>query len=91
MKVICVDSQTNFPAVALRNVAPGRVVRYDDLEGVAEYYQVSKSTALEMPYLQIPPGKHLLMNLKTGRVVIKHGLLKVYLCSCTAEAYPTEK
>lgn len=91
MNVTSLNPENKFPAVDLRSVKPGRVVRYDDLEGVAEYYQVSKFTALEMPYLQIPPGKHLLMNLKTGRVVIKHGLLKVYLCSCTAEAYPTEK
>ncbi len=91
MNVTHLHTSAEFPAVILRNVKPGRVVRYDDLEGNAEYYQVAKLSALEMPFLQIPPGKHLLMNLKTGRVVLKHGLLKVYLCSCTAETYPTEK
>jgi hypothetical protein len=88
MKVICTNSEET-PAVALHTVKPGRVVRYDDLQGNPEYYEVGKVSAKEQPFIQVPLDKCLLMNLTTGRIVLKHHLLKVVPQSCTAEAYST--
>lgn len=91
MKVSCITPEVQFPPVPLKSIKPGRVVRYDDLGGVAEFYEVTKLSALELAHIAIPPDKQLLVNLRTGRVVIKHSSMLVYPTSCSAETYYTEK
>lgn len=89
MKVICTAPEEATPAVALYTVKPGRVVRFDDLQGNPEYYQIAKMSTKEAAFIQIPLDKHLLMNLATGRLVFKHSLMQVFPQSCAAEVYPT--
>jgi hypothetical protein len=88
MKVVCANSDISLP-VALYTVKPGRVVRFDNPEGRAEYYQVAKFSSKEAEFIKVPLDKHLLMNLATGRMVLKHSLMQVFPQSCTAEVYPT--
>lgn len=89
MKVTCPPFDTMPNKVKLGDVKSGRAVVYTDMEGAPGYYLATKLTPLERKHLDIPPGKHLLVNLETGRVVLKPSTLLVYLTSCSAEAYPT--
>lgn len=74
-------------ATCLLAVKPGRVVRYNDMEGKPAYYLIPKWSKLEASQLTVPEGKRMLVNLETGRVVFKNENLLVYLTSCSAEAY----
>lgn len=91
MKVSCITPEAQFPPVPLKSVKPGRVVRYDDLDGVAEFYEITKISAIEMAHINLPVDKQILVNLRTGRLVIKHSSMLVHPTSCSAEAYYTEK
>ena len=91
MKVSGLSPALQFQPVALETVKPGRVVCYDKLDGTPEFYLVTKMSSLEMPFIALPPDHKLLVNLLTGRAVIKHGRLQVHPTSCTAETYYTEK
>lgn len=88
MKVVC-DTSDLFPAVPLASVKSGRVVCFFDLDENPAFYQVAKLTALESEAITVPHDKRLLVNMETGRVVLKSSSLQVYLTSCTASAYPT--
>lgn len=72
--------------VHLSAVKAGRVVELTNPEGKVSYYMVCRSAASE-PNIQAIEGKRLLVNLETGRAVMKHGHLEVKLLSCTARTY----
>jgi len=91
MKVLCRPADDLPLAVPLQTVKPGRVVRFDDLNGNPNYYLLNKFSPLEREFITLPEGKLMLTNLETGRVVAKPGSLMVYCTSCTAELYLTQR
>lgn len=73
-------------AAYLSDVNPGRTVQLENPEGVPGYYQVCKFTPNESNISPVP-GKRMLVNLETGRVVMKPGNLQVMLLSATAKTH----
>lgn len=77
---------TPSPAVPLSEATPGRTVELKNPDGHPAYYKVCRATAAE-PNITAVPGKCMLVNLETGRIVMKSEHLLVRLLSCAAKTH----
>lgn len=80
------EAATSPVLVPLSDVRPGRTVLLLSPAKKPYYYQVCFATSNE-PNISDVPGKVMLMNLDTGRIVMKGGHLLVAPLSCTAKTY----
>lgn len=72
--------------VPLSEVNPGRLVELEAPDGSKEVYMVGRHTKVETNISRLP-GKRLLINQSTGRIVNKSEHLLVAPLSATAETY----
>lgn len=83
MLVIPPKNENTAPPVPLAIVKPGRTVALVGPSGRIAYYLVPRVTSVEAN-VQPAAGKCMLVNLETGRVVMKASNLLVAVLSCTA-------
>lgn len=83
------DSISNPSPLPVGAVKPGRVVRLPDLNtGRDNFYLVTKTSEIEAAQMEPSVrGCCILVNLETGRLVIKPRGVMVVLTSATAETY----
>lgn len=80
-------SNTRPPFAMLKDVSAGRVVELLNPDNNPNYYMVTKATELEAGVIVAVAGKVMLVNIETGRILLKPEHIKVSVLSATTDTY----